>query len=94
MCHLIYSSGVLPGIATVHKGIVLTERNLFAGFEPAPTAVYPRLFAGRRFGANLHSLSKIHSERVMSDFVFLPGIEEYYLKGMYWTAMEGKENVE
>ena len=29
----------------------------------------------------------------MPDFVFLPSTEEYYLKGMYWAAIDRKENV-
>ena len=46
-------------------------------------------------------LERIHTacrkcipKEYMPDFVFLPSTEEYYLKGMYWAAMDRKENVE
>ena len=32
-------------------------------------------------------------EAYMPEFIFLPSTEEYYLKGMYWTAIDTKENV-
>ena len=30
----------------------------------------------------------------MPEFVFIPSTEEYYLKGMYWTAVDRKEKQE
>ena len=46
-------------------------------------------------------LQRIHTacekcipKEYMPDFVFLPSTDEYYLKGMYWTAMDRKENEE
>lgn len=122
-----YPSGVLPGTATVHKGILLTGRNLFAGMvgfldygmsqeqqikrlhhptaEPfiiqAAIALisilnpHQLLFTGDLLQEG--DLERIHiacqnyiPKEYMPDFVFLPGTGEYYIKGMYWTAIDRK----
>lgn len=126
-----YPAGVLPGTATVHKGVLLTGKNLFAGMVGfldygmsreeqikrlhRPTAEpliiqaaialisilnpHELLFTGDLLQKD--DLQRIHTacemcipKEYMPDFVFLPGTEEYYLKGMYWTAMDRKENKE
>lgn len=126
-----YPSGVLPGTATVHKGVLLTGRNLFAGMVGfldygmsqeqqikrlyRPTAEpfiiqasialisilnpHQLLFTGDLLREG--DLERIHiacqnyiPKEYMPDFVFLPSTQEYYLKGMFWTAMDRKEKVE
>ena len=126
-----YPSGVLPGTATVHKGVLLTGKNLFAGMVgfmdygisqeqqikklQRPTAEpfiikaaialisilnpHQLLFTGDLL--HKEDLNKIYiackkciPEEYMPEFVFLPDTEEYYLKGMYWAAVERKENME
>lgn len=123
-----YPAGVLPGTATVHKGVLLTGKNLFAGMVGfldygmrreqqvkrlhRPTAEpliiqaaialisilnpHELLFTGDLLQKD--DLQRIHAacekcipKEYMPDFVFLPSTEEYYLKGMYWTAMDRKE---
>ena len=120
----------LPGTATVHKGVLLTGKNLFAGMVgfmdygisqeqqikklQRPTAEpfiikaaialisilnpHQLLFTGDLL--HKEDLNKIYiackkciPEEYMPEFVFLPDTEEYYLKGMYWTAIDTKENV-
>lgn len=124
-----YPSGVLPGTATVHKGVLLTGKNLFAGMvgfmdygmsqkqqieklhrptaEPfivqATVALisilnpHQLLFTGDLLQES--DLKRIYTaceksipREYMPDFVFLPSTEEYYLKGMYWAAIDRKEN--
>lgn len=124
-------SGVLPGTATVHKGVLLTGKNLFAGMVgfmdygisqeqqikklQRPTAEpfiiqaaialisilnpHQLLFTGDLL--HKEDLNKIYiackkciPEEYMPEFVFLPDTEEYYLKGMYWAAVDRKENME
>lgn len=126
-----YPSGVLPGTATVHKGVLLTGKNLFAGMVgfmdygisqeqqikklQRPTAEpfiikaaialisilnpHQLLFTGDLL--HKEDLNKIYiackkciPEEYMPEFVFLPDTEEYYLKGMYWAAVDRKENME
>ena len=125
-----YPSGVLPATATVHKGVLLTGKNLFAGMvgfmdygmsqkqqieklhrptaEPfivqATVALisilnpHQLLFTGDLLQES--DLKRIYTaceksipREYMPDFVFLPSTEEYYLKGMYWAAIDRKENV-
>lgn len=125
-----YPSGVLPGTATVHKGVLLTGKNLFAGMvgfmdygisheqlieklhrptaEPfiiqAAVALisilnpHQLLFTGDLLQES--DLQKMYTaceksipDEYMPDFIFLSDTEEYYLKGMYWAAIDGKENV-
>lgn len=125
-----YPSGVLPGTATVHKGVLLTGKNLFAGMVGfmdygmsqkqqieklhRPTAEsfivqaavalisilnpHQLLFTGDLLEEG--DLKKIYIAceksipgEYMPDFVFLPNTEEYYLKGMYWAAIDRKERV-
>lgn len=126
-----YPAGVLPGTATVNKGVLLTGKNLFAGMVGfldygmtqeqqikrlhRPTAEpliiqatialisilnpHQLLFTGDLLREG--DLQRIHTacqkcipQEYMPDFVFLPSTEEYYLKGMYWTAMDRKEYAE
>ncbi len=126
-----YPSNVLPGTATVHKGTLLTGRNLFAGMvgfldygmsreeqlgmlhrpsaEPliiqASIALisilnpHLLLFTGDLLRES--DLDRIHKacltcipEEYMPDFAFIPDTGRYYLMGMYWTAVERKENKE
>lgn len=125
-----YPSGVLPGTATVHKGILLTGKNLFAGMVGfldygmsqekqikklyRPTAepfiiqaaisliciLNPHLLLFT--GDLLHEddLKRIHTacqtcipKEYMPDFSYLPDTAEYYLRGMYWMAVDRKENI-
>lgn len=125
-----YPSGVLPGTATVHKGVVLTGRNLFAGMVGfldygmsreqqlkrlhRPTAEpfiiqasialisilnpHQLLFTGDLLQEE--DLERIHTacqkcipSEYMPELVFLPGTQEYYLQGMYWTAIDKKEHI-
>lgn len=126
-----YPAGVLPGTATVNKGVLLTGKNLFAGMvgfldygvdreqqikmlhrptaEPfivkASVALisilnpHQLLFTGDLLREG--DMEQIHTacrncipEEYMPEFLFLPSTEEYYLKGMYWTAIDRKENME
>ena len=126
-----YPSGVLPGTATVHKGMLLTGRNLFAGMVGfldygmsleqqiqmlhRPTAepliirasialisiLNPHLllFTGDLLRSS--DLERIFTacracipEEYMPDFEFIPSTDQYYLMGMYWTAMDRKEKHE
>lgn len=126
-----YPAGVLPGTATVHKGVLLTGKNLFAGMVGfldygmsraqqitrlhRPTAEplivqaaialisilnpHQLLFTGDLLQED--DLPRIRTacetcipKAYMPDFVFLPSTEAYYLKGMYWTAMDRKEKAE
>lgn len=126
-----YPSGVLPGTATVHKGVLLTGKNLFAGMVgfldyrmsreqqikmlQRPTAEpfiiqaaialisilnpHELLFTGDLLQES--DLERIRiacqnyiPEEYMPDFIFIPDTEQYYLMGMYWTAMDRKENTE
>lgn len=126
-----YPSGVLPGTATVHKGVLLTGRNLFAGMVgfldygmsleqeierlQRPTAEplivqasialisilnpHQLLFTGDLLRED--DLQRIHAacrkcipEEYMPEFRFIPSTEEYYLRGMYWAAMDRKGNME
>lgn len=124
-----YPSGVLPGTATVHKGILLTGRNLFAGMVGfldygmtieqqiqllhRPTAepfiiqasialisiLNPHilLFTGdllqeKDLDQIRIACQKCIPEEYMPDFVFVPNTDPYYLMGMYWTAIDKKEN--
>lgn len=123
-----YPSGVLPGTATVHKGVLLTGKNLFAGMVGfldygmsleqqikqlhRPTAeplivqaaialisiLNPHLllFTGDLLQENdlnhiYTACQKCIPKEYMPDFVFLPSTKEYYLKGMYWMAIDRKE---
>lgn len=125
-----YPSGVLPGTATVHKGVLLTGRNLFAGMVGfldygvsqeeqirrlhRPTAEpfiiqatialisilnpHQLLFTGDLLQES--DLERIYTacqncipNEYMPDFRLLPGMEKYYLMGMYWTAMDRKETL-
>lgn len=126
-----YPSGVLPGTATVHKGILLTGRNLFAGMvgfldygmsleqqiqmlhRPAAEPLIIQasisliailnphllLFTGDLLRED--DLERIHSacracipEEYMPDFAFIPNTDQYYLMGMYWSAIDRKEKAE
>lgn len=126
-----YPSGVLPGTATVHKGVLLTGRNLFAGMvgfldygmsreklkeklnssEAEPFIIqaaialisilnpHELLFTGDLLQKD--DLQRLHTacekcipKEYMPDFVFLPDTQEYYLKGMYCTAIDRKEKEE
>ncbi len=127
-----YPSGVLPGTATVHEGVLLTGRNLFAGMvgfldygmslEPgaetgkaAPFATAEPLIVQATIALisilNPHRLvftgdlleegapgeirracQKCIPEEYLPEFVFLPDTRDYYLMGMYWMAMDRKEN--
>ncbi|MGI6254578.1 MAG: hypothetical protein ACOYJZ_02980 [Acutalibacter sp.] len=125
-----YPSGVLPGTATVHKGVLLTGRNLFAGMVgfldygmsleqqltmlQRPTAQplivqasialisilnpHRLLFTGDLLEEG--DLKEIRlacqrciPEEYLPEFTFLPSTEPYYLKGMYWVAMDRKERI-
>ena len=123
-----YPSGVLPGTATVHKGVLLTGKNLFAGMvgfldygmsqaqqletlhRPTAEPLIIQAAIALISILNPHQLlftgdllQETDLERIraacqtcipaeyMPDFVFLPGTEEYYLKGMYWTAVDREE---
>lgn len=124
-----YPSGVLPGTATVHKGVMLTGKNLFAGmvgfldygmskeqelkklYRPTaePLVVkasialisilnpHQLLFTGDLIMAD--DLDRIYNaclefipQEYMPEFVFVPSTDEYYIKGMYWTAIDHKIN--
>lgn len=126
-----YPAGVLPGTATVHKGILLTGKNLFAGMvgfldfdmtreeqikrlqrstaEPLITKAvialisilnpHELLFTGDLLQKDdlqhiMTACKKCIPEDYMPDFVFLSNTDEYYLKGMYWTAIDRKEKDE
>lgn len=125
-----YPSGVLPGTATVHKGTLLTGKNLFAGMvgfldygisreeqikrlqrptaEPliiqATIALISILNPHRLLltGDLLREgdLERIRTaclrcipEEYMPQFFFLPHTETEYRWGMYWTAIDRKENL-
>ena len=125
-----YPSGVLPGTATIHKRVLLTGRNLFAGMVGfldygmgqeeqikrlhRPTAEpfiiqatialisilnpHRLLFTGDLLGEDdLERIGiacqKYIPKEYMPDFVFLPSTELYYLKGMYWMAMDRRESI-
>ena len=126
-----YPAGVLPGTATVHKGILLTGRNLFAGMvgfldygmsledqikmlhspEAEPLIIqasialicilnpHRLLFTGDLLQEN--DLDRIRTAcekcipgEYMPDFIFIPDTDQYYLMGMYWTAIKRKEEME
>lgn len=126
-----YPSGVLPGTATVHKGVLLTGKNLFAGmvgfldygmsreqqvkrlYRPTAEPFIIQAAIALISILNPHQLlctgdllqegdlERIHTacqnyipKEYMPDFVFLPSTDEYYVKGMYWTAIDKKENVD
>ena len=126
-----YPSGVLPGTATVNKGVLLTGKNLFAGmvgfldygmdrkeqiqllYRPTAEPFIVRasialisilnphrlLFTGDLLEkGDLERIAKACREWIpeeyMPEFVFIPSTEEYYLKGMYWTAVDRKEKQE
>ena len=126
-----YPSGVLPGTATVNKGVLLTGKNLFAGmvgfldygmdrkeqiqllYRPTAEPFIVRASIALISILNPHRLlftgdllEKGDLERIdracrewipeeyMPEFVFIPSTEEYYLKGMYWTAVDRKEKQE
>lgn len=126
-----YPSGVLPGTATVHKGVLLTGKNLFAGMvgfldygmnrdqqiknlhRPTAEPLIIQACIALISILNPHKLlftgdllQKDDLERIriacqnfipkeyMPDFVFLTNTDEYYIKGMYWTAMDIKERLE
>lgn len=123
-----YPSGVLPGTATVYKGVLLTGRNLFAGMvgfldygmsreNQIKTLHFPTaepliiqasialisilnphrlLFTGDLLQES--DLERIRTackkcipEEYLPDFVFIKNIDYYYLMGMYWTAMNRKD---
>ena len=123
-----YPSGVLPGTATVHKGSLLTGRNLFAGMvgfldygmsreqqierlhrpEAEPLIIqasialisilnsHKLLFTGdllqeSDLGRIRAACRRCIPEEYMPDFVFVPSTDEYYRMGMYWTAMDRKD---
>lgn len=124
-----YPSGVLPGTATVHKGVLLTGKNLFAGMvgfldygmsreeqirrlqrptaEPLITQATIALISilnPHRLLLTGDLLQQEDLERIrtdclrcipeeyMPDLLFLPNTEDYYRWGMYWTAIDRKEN--
>ena len=126
-----YPSGVLPGTATVNKGVLLTGKNLFAGmvgfldygmdrkeqiqllYRPTAEPFIVRasialisilnphrlLFTGDLLEkGDLERIARVCRkwipEEYMPEFVFIPSTEEYYLKGMYWTAVDRKEKQE
>ena len=126
-----YPSGVLPGTATVNKGVLLTGKNLFAGmvgfldygmdrkeqiqllYRPTAEPFIVRASIALISILNPHRLlftgdllekgdleridracRKWIPEEYMPEFVFIPSTEEYYLKGMYWTAVDRKEKQE
>ena len=126
-----YPSGVLPGTATVNKGVLLTGKNLFAGmvgfldygmdrkeqiqllYRPTAEPFIVRasialisilnphrlLFTGDLLEeGDLERIARVCREWIpeeyMPEFVFIPSTEEYYLKGMYWTAVDRKEKQE
>lgn len=125
-----YPSGVLPGTATVHKGVLLTGKNLFAGMVgfldygisreqqisqlQRPTAQplivqatialisilnpHRLLLTGDLLQEN--DLEGIRAaclrcipEEYMPELIFLPGTDDCYRWGMYWTAMDRKEEI-
>lgn len=125
-----YPAGVLPGTATVHRGTLLTGRNLFAGMvgfldygmsraeqirqlrrptaEPlivkAAIALISILNPDRLvFTGDLIRESDLDRIRqacqacipaeYMPEFAFLPDTDPYYRMGMYWTAMNRKEQI-
>lgn len=125
-----YPSGVLPGTATVHKGMLLTGRNLFAGmvgFLDYGMSLEQQIKALHRPTAepliiqasialisilNPHKLlftgdlllesdleiiriacSKCIPDEYMPEFVFIPSTDQYYLMGMYWTAIDRKDKL-
>ena len=124
-----YPSGVLPGTATVHKGVLLTGKNLFTGMvgfldygmsrerqieqlqRPTAEPFIVRAAVSLISILNPHRLlftgdllrkedmqricaacGSYIPEEYMPRFVFLPDTDGYYLKGMYWAAVDGKEN--
>lgn len=123
-----YPSGVLPGTATVHKGTLLTGRNLFAGMvgfldygmsleqqiqrlhRPAAEPLIIQASIALISILNPHlllftgdlllesDLERIRAacrtcipEEYMPDFAFIPSTDQYYLMGMYWKAMDIKD---
>ena len=125
-----YPSGVLPGTATVHKGVLLTGKNLFAGMvgfldygmsreqqiaklqrptaEPLITQATIALISilnPHRLLLTGDLLQESDLERIrtaclrcipeeyMPELRFLPGTEDCYRWGMYWTAMDRKEKM-
>lgn len=125
-----YPSGVLPGTATVHKGVLLTGKNLFAGMVgfldygisreeqikrlQRPTAepliiqatialisiLNPHRLVLTGDLLQQRDLDRIRTaclrcipQEYMPDLRFVPDVEEYYRWGMYWTAMDRKENI-
>lgn len=124
-----YPSGVLPGTATVHKGVLLTGKNLFAGMvgfldygmsreeqikrlqRPTAEPLITQATIALISILNPHrllltgdllqerDLEQIRTaclrcipEEYMPDLLFVPDTEDYYRWGMYWTAMDRKEN--
>lgn len=123
-----YPSGVLPGTATVHKGVLLTGKNLFAGMvgfldygisreqqilqlqrptaEPLivqATIALISILNPHRLVLTGDLLRESDLERIrtaclrcipeeyMPDFVFLSDTDDCYRWGMYWTAMDRKD---
>ena len=123
-----YPAGVLPGTATVHKGVLLTGKNLFAGmvgFLDYRMTMDQQLQKLRRPGAEpliiqaaIALISILNPHRLlftgdllreedldriaaacrrcipaeyMPDLVFLPSTDDCYRWGMYWTAIDRKE---
>lgn len=125
-----YPSGVLPGTATVHKGVLLTGKNLFAGMVgfldygmsqenqikqlQRPTAepliiqatialisiLNPHRLVLTGDLLQQRDLDRIRTaclrcipQEYMPNLRFVPDVEDYYRWGMYWTAMDRKENI-
>lgn len=125
-----YPSGVLPGTATVHKGVLLTGKNLFAGMvgfldygmdreqqlkmlqraTATPLIIqaaialisilnpHQLLFTGDLLKESdleriYEACQKCIPKEYMPDFRFLPNVDDYYLMGMYWMAMDRKKDV-
>lgn len=123
-----YPAGVLPGTATIHKGVLLTGKNFFAGmvgFLDYGMTLDQQLQRLRRPGAEpliiqaaIALISILNPHRLlftgdllraedlgpiadacrrcipaeyMPELVFLPSTDDCYRWGMYWTAIDRKE---
>lgn len=123
-----YPAGVLPGTATVHKGVLLTGKNLFAGMvgfldygmsleqqismlrrpEAEPLIVQAAialisilnphrllltgdLLQESDLGRIRTACQRCIPQEYMPDLVFIPSTDRYCLMGMYWTAMDRKD---
>lgn len=126
-----YPAGVLPGTATVHKGVLLTGKNLFAGMvgfldygisreqqilqlqrptaeplivqatialisilNPHRLVLTGDLLRERDLDGIRTACLRCIPEEYMPELIFLADTDDCYRWGMYWTAIDRKEELE